>query len=83
MLSDKLKDGAKKVAVFGFLVQHSRFTRWSDLDSAAWWIPDNRFYAAVEAVTGLSKDFKIDLVDAAACRILCVKPLKTKGLRYE
>lgn len=64
----KASFGAKKVVVFGSLAKRSLFTRWSDVDLAAWGIPDEQFYAAVGAATGLTTDFKVDLVDAQACR---------------
>jgi len=60
--------GARKVVVFGALTDRCAFTHWSDIDLAAWGIPDDRFYAAVGAITGLSPEFKIDLVDAMNCR---------------
>ncbi|MGI9861100.1 nucleotidyltransferase domain-containing protein [Moorella naiadis] len=77
-----LKGGysAKKVAVFGSLVDRSRFTRWSDVDLAAWGIPDDRFYAAVGAVTGLSDKFKVDLVDPADCRDSLRQAIESEGM---
>jgi predicted nucleotidyltransferase len=60
--------GAQRVVLFGSLADRSRFTLWSDIDLAAWGIPAELFYAAVAAVTGLSEEFKIDLVDAEACK---------------
>ena len=60
--------GASKVLVFGSLSQGGAFTRWSDIDLAAWGIPADRFYQAVAAVTGLSADFKVDLIDPETCR---------------
>jgi len=71
---------AKKVVVFGSLAKHSLFTRWSDVDLATWGIPDDQFYAAVGAVTGLTTDFKVDLVDAAACRESLRKAIETEGI---
>jgi predicted nucleotidyltransferase len=59
---------AGRVALFGSLASRSDFTLWSDIDLAAWGITAERFYAAVAAVTGLSAEFKIDLVDADACK---------------
>lgn len=72
--------GAKKVAVFGSLVDRSRFTPWSDVDLAAWGIPDHRFYAAVAGVTGISRDFKVDLVDAAECKDSLRKAIESEGI---
>jgi len=54
--------GASRVVVYGSLAHRASFTRWSDIDLAAWGIPPALFYRAVAAVTGLSAQFKIDLV---------------------
>lgn len=59
---------ARRVVLFGSLAQPAEFTRWSDIDLVAWGIPGDRFYAAVAAVTGLSPDFKVDLIDPDTCR---------------
>ncbi|NLL18023.1 MAG: nucleotidyltransferase domain-containing protein [Clostridia bacterium] len=77
-----LKDGyaAKKVVVFGSLTSRSSFNHWSDIDLAVWGIPDEKFFAAVGAVTSLSSEFKIDLVDAEDCRISLCKAIEEKGI---
>ena len=72
--------GAKKVFVFGSLVKSSWFTRWSDVDLATWGIPPDRFYAAVGAVTSLTTDFKVDLVDTKACRDSLRKAIESEGI---
>jgi len=63
----RLEYGARKVLVFGSLVRRGQFTRWSDIDLAAQGIPSERFYEAVGAVTGISHEFKVDLVDIDSC----------------
>lgn len=60
--------GARKVVIFGSLASKEGFTLWSDIDLAAWGIATDDFYLAVAAVTGLSPDFRIDLVDPDDCR---------------
>jgi len=60
--------GAKRVVVFGSLARTKAFTAWSDIDLAAWGIAPDEFFSAVAAVTGLSPDFKIDLVEPDTCR---------------
>ncbi|MCL5058305.1 MAG: nucleotidyltransferase domain-containing protein [Actinobacteria bacterium] len=72
--------GARKVVVFGSLAKRSWFTRWSDVDLAAWDIPHDIFYAAVGAVTGLTTDFKVDLVDAKAYRDSLRKAIEAEGI---
>lgn len=71
---------AKRIVVFGSLAHRSWFTRWSDIDLAAWDIPDDRFYAAVGVVTGLSARFKVDLVDAASCQSSLRKAIEDEGI---
>ena len=60
--------GAKRVVVFGSLARAKSFSVWSDIDLAVWGIAPNKFFSAVAAVTGLSPDFKIDLVEPDTCR---------------
>jgi len=60
--------GAKRVVVFGSLARTKAFSAWSDIDLAAWGIAPDKFFSAVAAVSGLSPDFKIDLVEPDTCR---------------
>jgi predicted nucleotidyltransferase len=55
------------VVAFGSLAHRDGFTLWSDIDLAAWGIPPDAFYRAVAAVTGISSEFKIDLVAPEDC----------------
>lgn len=71
---------ARRVVLFGSLAQPAEFTRWSDIDLAAWGIPGDRFYAAVAAVTGLSPDFKVDLIDPDTCRPGLMVALERDGV---
>ena len=59
---------AQKVVVFGSLATDIGFTAFSDIDLVAWGIPNDEYYKAVAAVTGLSERYKIDLVDPELCR---------------
>lgn len=61
--------GAREVRLFGSLARPDSFTLWSDIDLAVFGVPADRFYAAVAAITGLSAEFKVDLVDADACKV--------------
>lgn len=71
--------GATKVVIFGSLTEKGAFTIWSDIDIAVWGIPDNRFYAAVAAVTNLSQSFKIDIVAPEACKPTMQANIIAKG----
>lgn len=60
--------GARRVVLFGSLARQDEFTLWSDIDLAVFGVAADRFYAAVAAITGLSPEFKVDLVDADASK---------------
>ena len=72
--------GAYRIVVFGSLARGRWFTPWSDIDLAAWGIPPARFYAAVAAVTGLSADFRLDLVDLDGCRPVVREAVEREGV---
>ena len=72
--------GARDVVLFGSLASHSDFTLWSDIDLAVFGIPADRFYAAVAAITGLSAEFKVDLVDAGACKTSLREAIDQDGI---
>ena len=59
--------GATRVVAFGSLAHHDEFTLWSDIDLAAWGISPGAFYRAVAVVTGISPEFKVDLVAPEDC----------------
>lgn len=71
---------ATKVVLFGSLANHSNFTLWSDIDLAVFGVPADRFYAAVAAIIGLSAEFKVDLVDAEACKVSLREAIDRDGI---
>ena len=71
--------GANEVFVFGSLARRGGFTPWSDVDLAAFGIPPTRFFEAVGAVTGLSSEFKIDLIDIETCPDSLREAIETEG----
>lgn len=72
--------GATRVAVFGSLVDGERFSLWSDVDLASWGIPVHRFFGAVAAVSAVSPDFRVDLVDIQNCRASIRKSIEREGI---
>ena len=60
--------GATRVVAFGSLARRDWFTPWSDVDLAAWGISPGAFYRAVAVVTGISSEFKLDLVAPEDCQ---------------
>jgi len=76
----KRRYGAKKVLVFGSLIDRSRFNYWSDVDLAVVGIADGEFYAAVGAVTSLITKFEVDLVDLKDCKLSLRKVIESEGV---
>jgi predicted nucleotidyltransferase len=72
--------GASRVVVFGSLAYEDGFTPWSDLDLAAWGIEPSQFYRAVAAVTGVSSEIKIDLVDPESCKPRLRETIEREGI---
>ena len=72
--------GAQRVVIFGSLAQRGWFTQWSDIDLAAWGVPDERFYQAVATITALSPAFKVDLIDPATCRPRLRQAIAREGI---
>ena len=59
--------GASRVRLFGSATRRPWFTPWSDVDLAVWGLAPERFFAAVAAVTKISAEIAVDLVDAEQC----------------
>lgn len=72
--------GATRIVAFGSLVHRAWFGPSSDIDLAAWGIPDDQYYRAVAAVTGMSSDFRIDLVDPDGCRASMRLTIEQEGI---
>jgi predicted nucleotidyltransferase len=70
---------AKIVKVFGS-ISRGDYHRHSDIDLAAWGIPAPDFYRAVSFVTGYSRKWKIDLIDAEDCKESLKKSLDLEGV---
>lgn len=72
--------GATHVVAFGSLARRDWFTSWSDIDLAAWEIPSHSFYRAVAAVTGISSEFKVDLVAPEDCQPALRRAIEQEGV---
>ena len=71
---------AQRVVLFGSLASRGGFTLWSDIDLAVWGVAPQQFFAAVAAVTGMSAEFKIDLVDLGFCPASLHKAIEQDGV---
>ena len=72
--------GATRVVVFGSAARREWFTPWSDIDLAAWGIAPDAFFRAVAAVTGISPEFKVDLVAPEDCQPALRHSIEREGV---
>ena len=71
---------ATRVVVFGSLVHESSFTRWSDVDIAAWGIPSEDTFRAIGAVMDMETPVEVNLVDVNTCRPSILESIKKEGV---
>jgi predicted nucleotidyltransferase len=71
---------ATRVVAFGSLAHRDAFTLWSDIDLAAWGISPGAFYRAVAVVTGISPEFKVDMVAPEDCRPTLRHAIEREGV---
>jgi predicted nucleotidyltransferase len=64
----KERFGANRVVVFGSLTRPGSFTRWSDVDLAAWGLMPRDTFRAMSAVADVDLEISVQLVDVATCR---------------
>lgn len=71
---------ATRVVVFGSLAHGSGFTRWSDVDVAAWGIAPEDTFQAIGAVMDLETEISVNLVDVNTCRPSLLKVIEQAGV---
>jgi len=69
-----------RVVVFGSLARGSGFTRWSDVDIAAWDIPPEDTFRAIGAVMDLDTDVPVNLVDVNTARPSLLTTIERDGI---
>ncbi len=70
----------RRVVAFGSLVHPDRFTRWSDVDLAAWGLTPANWLRATGAVRELSREIELNLVDAATCSPELLAAIEREGV---
>jgi predicted nucleotidyltransferase len=76
----KEKYGATKVSVFGSLVHQAAFTRWSDVDIAAWGIPVEQTFKAMADILNLGEEIPLQLVDVNTCSSSLLRVIQSQGV---
>mgnify|MGYP001608910182 FL=1 len=76
----KERFAATKVVLFGSLAHKGSFSRWSDIDIAAWGISPEDTFRAIGAVMEVSSDIEINLVDVGTCRRSLLTVIEKEGI---
>lgn len=71
---------AKRVILFGSLLDKDVFDSNSDIDIAVSGIPDRKFYEAVGIIMQVVFPFKVDLVDINECRESIKRTIESEGV---
>mgnify|MGYP006282237375 FL=1 len=75
----KRKYGVDKVVLFGSLTQPDTFTRWSDVDLAAFGLTQENSLKAMSDVAGLDPEIEVNLVDAGAVKPSLLEHMRSRG----
>ena len=76
----KARFNATRVVVFGSLARESGFTRWSDVDVAAWGIAPEDTFRAIGAVLDMDTEIAVNLVDVNTCRTSLLEAIEQDGI---
>jgi predicted nucleotidyltransferase len=76
----KAQFNATRVVVFGSLARGSGFTRWSDVDVAAWGIAPEDTFRAIGAVLDMDTEIVVNLVDVNTCRTSLLEVIEQDGI---
>lgn len=71
---------AEKVVVFGSLTDRSRFHERSDIDLAAWGIPEKEYLRALGAVMDSTSEFLVELVRIEEAYDHICKTVESRGI---
>ncbi len=71
---------ATRVVVFGSLIHEGCFTRWSDVDMAAWGIPPEDTFRAMGSVADISNEVVLSLVDINLARPSLIAVVEKEGI---
>jgi predicted nucleotidyltransferase len=69
-----------RVMAFGSLVREGCFTKWSDIDIAAWGIRPEDTFRAIGVVMDLDSEIEINLVDIETCSVSLRTTIEREGI---
>jgi predicted nucleotidyltransferase len=72
--------GATRVVLFGSLAREGHFTRWSDVDIAAWGLRPLDTFRAIGAVMDLGGEIEVNLADVNTCSPSLLAAIEREGI---
>ena len=76
----KQEFGATRVAVFGPLARDVGFTRWSDVDIAAWGLDPKDTFRAIGVMMDLETEVPVNLVDVDTAAPSLLEVIERDGI---
>ena len=76
----KEKFGVTRVVVFGSLVRDAGFTRWSDVDIAAWGLALEDTFRAIGVIMDLDTEVPVNLVDVNTASPPLLEAIEREGI---
>ncbi len=71
---------ASRIVVFGSLARNSGFTRWSDIDIAAWGLSPEDTFRAIGVVMDLRTEIPVNLVDVNTAHPSLLRVIEQDGV---
>ena len=72
--------GAKRVVLFGSLLNHEEMSWRSDIDLAVWGLPKNDYFRAVSQMLVVEPEFDVDLVEIQNAKPHILKAIEAEGV---
>ena len=76
----KIKFNVTRVVAFGSLVREAGFTRWSDVDIAAWGIAPEDTFQAIGTIMEMETEVPVNLVDVNTARPSLLAAIERDGI---
>ena len=78
--SNRTFAGSGRIGLFGSLARDDGFTRWSDVDIAAWGIDPEETFRAIGALLDMNGAVEVNLVDVNTCRPSLLEEIERHGI---
>jgi predicted nucleotidyltransferase len=70
----------ERIVLFGSLIHPGSFTKWSDVDVAAWGLQPRETFKAIGMVMDLDQEIMVNLVDMDCCKPSIREVIEREGI---